>query len=158
MSANREGEHGQLPISPKVPIIQAKQTIGTLIDAIIELVTNADDSYRRLESRGETPSGKIEVTVRRKKGGELELLKVLDEAEGMDLDKLMQIIEYGDSKSGFVEGQSVRGMFGRGLKEAILALGEGTVSSRRVERTPILEKFRGAEVHVVRGRGGELEV
>lgn len=131
MCANREGERGQLPISPKVPIIQAKQTIGTLIDAIIELVTNADDSYRRLESMGKTPSGKIEVTVKRKKGGELELLKVLDEAEGMNLDKLEQIIVYGVSTSGFVEGQSVRGMFGRGLKEAILALGKGTVSSRR---------------------------
>lgn len=129
MGSSREGQKGEVPVSPRVIHVQAWQTIQTLPDAIVELVTNADDSYRRLVEKRGSPSGEIKITVIRRKQGGWERLEVADKAEGMDLQRLLEIIEFGGKKSGFEMGRSVRGLFGRGLKEAILALGEGVITS-----------------------------
>ena len=131
MHESREGECQPIPISPRIVRQQAQQTVRHLVDAVVELVTNSDDSYRRLEDADRSPSGKIGITVKRRKRGEWEFLQVVDRAEGMDLDRLLTIVAYGEAESGFETGRSVRGIFGRGLKEAIIALGEGTVRSIR---------------------------
>ena len=44
---------------------------------------------------------------------------------GQSLDRALGV--YAEETSGFTEGQPVRGYFGRGIKDAILGLGEGTV-------------------------------
>jgi len=123
----------EIPISRPSRIIkqQAEATIQHLIDAVIELVTNCDDSYNRLEDNGKHLSGKIELYVSREKGGRCKEFKIKDYAQGMDRKKLETAIEYGGETSGFVEGKSVRGLLGRGLKESILALGEGEIYTRK---------------------------
>ena len=116
-----------IPMDERVIIQSAKATIKNLMNGIVELVTNSDDSYKRLEKEGKSVEGKIEIYVNRKKGGSCERLIVKDFAEGMTREELEKAILFGGETSGFIEGKSVRGFFGRGLKETIIALGEGTI-------------------------------
>jgi len=118
-----------LPINPRIVEQMAKSTVKNLIDGIVELVTNSDDSYRRIALKGGYPKGKIVVRVKRKKGGKCVFLSVKDEAEGMSKEELLKALEFAGETSGFTEGRSVRGLFGRGLKETIIALGRGRITS-----------------------------
>ena len=124
----------EIPIAkPSRLIMQdAKAAIQHFSDAIVELVTNSDDSYKRLEGDGERPSGEIEIYISRAKGGEIRDFYIQDFAEGMSREKLEEIIAWGGEVSGFKEGESVRGLFGRGLKQAIIALeGEAEIFTRQ---------------------------
>jgi len=119
----------RIPMNPRFAKQSAEATIKNVIDAIVELVTNSDDSYRRLEEEGIDHCGRIEIHISRRKGGVCEKLVVKDWAEGMTREKLQQAIEFAGETSGFEEGKSVRGMFGRGLKETIIALGKGIIKT-----------------------------
>jgi hypothetical protein len=119
----------ELPINSRIIAHLAKVTVKNILDAIVELVTNSDDSYRRLEEKGQKVSGEINIYLTRKKGGHCESLKVKDYAEGMSKEELEKALVYGSETSGITEGRSVRGLFGRGLKEAIIALGEGEIKT-----------------------------
>lgn len=118
-----------LPIKDRFIVQTIKATVKNIIDGIIELVTNSDDGYRRLEGDGKSANGDIEISINRKKGGTCEKLIVKDYAGGMSQEKLEKAIEFGGETSGFEEGKSVRGFFGRGLKETILSLGEGQIKT-----------------------------
>jgi len=120
-------EEQDLPIDPRLAIQTSYGTIRNLIDAVVELVTNCDDSYKRLEQQGFSVNGEIKIRVRRLKYGKCEKIEVLDFAEGMDKDQLKKALKFAAETSGLEKGKSVRGFFGRGLKEAILALGEGEI-------------------------------
>lgn len=114
-----------LPISPKIvkPI-----SVRSITDAIVELVTNSDDSYNR-PHEPTNREGQIEIYVERIKGGKCKKLVVRDFAEGMSREQLQRAITFGEEASGFEAGRSVRGVFGRGLKEAIIALGDGEMTT-----------------------------
>lgn len=115
-------------------------TIKSIVDAVVELVTNCDDSYKRLEEKGQPTSGEIEIRVNRMKGGICKKLIVKDYAEGMNKEEIQKAIVFAGETSGFEAGRSVRGLFGRGLKEAIFALGEGeirTIKNGKVCRTKL---------------------
>jgi hypothetical protein len=99
---------------------------GDPVKSLVELVTNADDSYRRVGFRNDASYGRIIVSL----DVSLNWLTVLDFAEGMDAHRMDECIgTYGSDESGFSEGCRVRGFYGRGLKEAILGLGSGIVRS-----------------------------
>ena len=125
----REGQVADLRISHRVIREQSQATIRTLMDAVVELVTNSDDSYRRLEAEGTPCDGRIEVYVRRNRGGAVSELVVTDYAEGMTLDRIEEVLEFTADTSGFTSGKNIRGLFGKGLKEAIFALGAGAIES-----------------------------
>jgi len=120
-----------LPIEERLVKQLARATIKTIVDGIVELVTNSDDSYRRMELSNQEHSGEITIVVDRQKGGTCKELIVRDSAEGMCPDDLERAIVFGGATSGFECGQSVRGFFGRGLKETIIALGEGRIITIR---------------------------
>src|SRR5579872_256049 len=95
--------------------------------ALIELILNADDSYRRLEDRGTDPSGIIEVEFERQRDGGH--FAVRDFAEGMEPEEaLTKILGWGDSLSGYEEG-SARGFFGRGGKDALFEMANGGLAT-----------------------------
>jgi len=99
---------------------------GDPVKSLVELITNSDDSYRRIGSRNDPSFGRIVVTFNRRMNGFI----VLDFAEGMSVDSMDECVgTYGSDASGFRTGCSVRGFYGRGLKEAILGLGSGSVLS-----------------------------
>ena len=125
----REGQEGDIPISQRVIAEQSQATIKTLLDALVELVTNSDDSYRRLESNGLVHAARITAYVRRGRGGIVSEVAIADWAEGMSLERIEEILEFGADQSGFTSGGSIRGLFGKGLKEAVFALGSGQIIS-----------------------------
>lgn len=106
---------------------QSTATIRYLIDAVVELVTNSDDSYKHIEEESIATKEEIKTYIQRSKGNKCKKLKVTDFAEGMDRDKLKKALTFAGATSGFEEGRSVRGLFGRGLKEVITALGKAEV-------------------------------
>jgi len=98
------------------------------VRALVELITNSDDSYRRLESLGLSTSGNIVVEVVRKRQNSV--FRVIDQAEGFDFQTMDERAGgFGTNTSGLTKGVDVRGFFGRGLKEAILGMGYGNISS-----------------------------
>lgn len=126
----QKAESGSLPMKRgRLIKTLADSTIRGCTDAIVELVTNSDDSYSKAEQSGRPLSGRIDIYVERKKGGRCQKIKVVDEASGMNFHSLKKAIEFGGETSGFKEGKTVRGFFGRGLKESIIALGKGTIST-----------------------------
>lgn len=120
----------KLEYADRTAIQQADQTIKRdVVRALIELLTNADDSYRRLEQRRHSDlDGTIRIGVQRRRPNTC--LRVMDWAEGMLPDRMDKCVgTYAEDTSGMTEGLAVRGFFGRGLKEAILGLGKGNVYS-----------------------------
>ena len=79
---------------------QADQAIKRdVIRALVELITNSDDSYRRLESRGKEVDGRITIEVLRKR--QQSVFRVTDYAEGMDGNALDQALGvYAEDTSG----------------------------------------------------------
>jgi hypothetical protein len=108
---------------------QADQAIRKDVTrAAVELITNSNDSYHRLEDSGLSVDGRIVVELQRKHQNSV--LRVCDFAEGMNSDEMdAKVGKYAGATSGFKEGRSVRGLWGRGLKDSILGLGHGQVSS-----------------------------
>lgn len=118
----------ELPIKQRVARQDSKLTIVSCLDALVELITNSDDSYRRSEEDDTKKSGIIDIILKRKKGGLCNEIWVRDYAEGISKEKMQSVYPYGERSSG-IEKYSVRGYFGRGLKQAIIAFGEGEVHS-----------------------------
>lgn len=108
---------------------QADQAIRKdAVRALVELITNANDSYHRLEDRDGESTGVIVIEINRKRTDSV--LRIRDYAEGMTGATMNeQVGTYGAPTSGFLQGQSVRGLWGRGLKDAYYGLGHGTVTS-----------------------------
>jgi sensor histidine kinase regulating citrate/malate metabolism len=103
-----------------------------LLKGLIELITNSDDSYARLERNGAKADGRIELEVNRRTRTKSTVIRVIDWAEGMNDDELERNVDYGEDTS----GQSGRGVFGMGLKDTIIAFGgEGTITSFKDGKT-----------------------
>lgn len=117
----------QLRVTDRAIIQLASSVVrGDPIKSLVELITNSDDSYRRVRVSNETSYGRITISFDRRKN----TVTVLDFAEGMDIYAMDECVgTYGSETSGFAQGCSVRGFYGRGLKEAILGLGSGIVQS-----------------------------
>ena len=121
----------KLQIDYRVAEQQAKASIkNNPVLALVELITNCDDSYRRLENAGIKVDGRIVITLIRKYSGSI--IRVKDYAEGFNEDKMDERVGgYGGDTSEFTEKEAGRGYWGRGLKEAMIAMGSGSVESIR---------------------------
>ena len=120
----------KLQYADRVAIQQADQAIRKdVLRALVEIITNSNDSYSRLEDSGVPSSGgEIILDVWRKRGNSI--IRVRDFAEGMDDSRMDKVVgTYGEATSGMKEDLHVRGMWGRGLKDAIFGLGYGYVTS-----------------------------
>ena len=116
---------------------QARATVKSLLDAIVELVTNSDDSFHILEQeRNKLEDALIEIRISRALGGGCKELMISDSASGMSREELLnEAIKFGGETGGRQKGRKVRGFFGRGLKESIIALGEGTILTKKNNST-----------------------
>lgn len=96
---------------------------GNVIRALVELITNADDSYIRL---GNKQHGDIEILY--KKDGYCGIFAVRDYAEGMSVDEVENNFNaYGKSTSGMKIGKGVRGYFGQGAKDSLAGMADGKI-------------------------------
>jgi len=121
----------KLQYADRVALQQADQAIRKdVLRALVEIITNSNDSYSRLEDKGMTASGEIIIDVWRKHKNSI--IRVRDFAEGLDDTRMDKVVgTYGEATSGLKEDLHVRGMWGRGLKDAIFGLGYGYVNSIR---------------------------
>ena len=121
----------RLQYADRVALQQADQAIRKdVLRALVEIITNSNDSYARLEDAGLPVSGKIIIDIWRKHKNSI--IRVRDFAEGMDDIRMDKVVgTYGEATSGLKEDKHVRGMWGRGLKDAIFGLGYGYVNSIR---------------------------
>lgn len=96
--------------------------IKDIYDALVEIITNCDDSYHRLSRNG----GDIFVTIEeRRRGNKPSLIVIRDRAEGMTLkDMDLKLGNVGDRTA----GEGSRGFMARGLRDC-LALGGIKVES-----------------------------
>ncbi|AXJ08616.1 ATP-binding protein [Arthrobacter sp. PM3] len=110
--------------------------------ALVELITNSDDSYARLERAGASAAGRIRVGYERHLAGAV--LTVSDQAEGMSFEQAGRILSYGGAHSPLSRGEGTgRGYFGRGLKQAIFGLGHGWIETIKDGRFTRIDVFRG---------------
>lgn len=119
----------KLQYADRVALQQADQAIRKdVFRALVEVITNSNDSYARLEQAGWSVSGEIVIEVHRKHKNSI--LRVRDYAEGMTDSRMDKVVgTYGEATSGLKEDKHVRGMWGRGLKDSIFGLGHGSVQS-----------------------------
>jgi HSP90 family molecular chaperone len=115
-----------------VALQQADQAIRKdVFRALVEVITNCNDSYSRLEQAGWSVGGEIIIEVQRKHKNSV--IRIFDHAEGMTDSRMDKVVgTYGEATSGIKEDKHVRGMWGRGLKDSIFGLGHGYVRSFKV--------------------------
>jgi len=105
---------------------------GDLVRGLIELITNSDDGYNRLEEKGKpVKNATILVNVDRSSKNRLAVVK--DKADGIGKNKKEareKLRWYGRRLSGRAEGGKQRGNFGFGLKD-IIGLGNHKIESIR---------------------------
>lgn len=87
---------------------------GSVVRALIELITNCDDAYSRAKK-----TGPILIEVYRREGeAEPARIAVRDNATGLDRKGMEEsFIQLGGDRSGFKTGEAVRGLFSRGSKD-----------------------------------------
>ena len=130
----------------------ASRDFASIDKALIELIANSDESYSNLDKTGIETSNTIQILLERhnKAGGTQ--IQVLDEAEGMDYDKIIEIMKFGGAQSSLAkEGQTGRGFFGMGLKQAFTALGRGYIESIKDGKYSKVEYFKDANSKYVYG-------
>lgn len=131
-----------IPVDQRVIDIDSRR-FASIEKALVELITNADDSYGRLEQAGAPVSGQIRIHYERHQAGAL--LVVADQAEGMPFAQARFILTYGGAHSPLARGEGGgRGYFGRGLKQAIYGLGYGWIETIHTGRFSRIELFRDA--------------
>ena len=129
-----------VPVDQRVIDIDSRR-FASVEKALIELITNCDDSYARLEKTGSQVTGHIRVKYERHHAGAL--LAVADKAEGMSFEQVCSILAYGGAHSPLARGEGAgRGYFGRGLKQAIYGLGHGWIETIHAGRFSRIELFR----------------
>ena len=114
----------QIEADARYQLQQAFLSIQDVFDAVVELVTNADDRYQRLGI-----DGVIEIEVQRQRLSRNSILHVRDFADGMtDSDMGSKLARRGGRVSGLEAGEKVRGTSSRGAKD-VAALGRVTFDS-----------------------------
>jgi hypothetical protein len=124
---------------------------GDIIRGLVELITNADDSYARMEQRGQQTSGRILVEVEHKRGQPYRII-VHDRAEGMDSHEMRQkLVRRGGSESGHDLGMTVRGFLCRGAKD-LVSFGRVTYESIKGDKYYVCNLLPPSGLRVVEAR------
>jgi hypothetical protein len=131
------GKEEDMTIDSRVAVQEGREAISNPIEALVELITNSLDSYYRMKQEGKILDDKIDgklkvIVVRKRKGRECKI-GVKDWAEGMTVEELHENIStYGKRTSGKERYKSIRGFYGRGIKDAAVGLrGECVVISKK---------------------------
>lgn len=129
-----------IPVDQRVIDIDSRR-FASVEKALVELITNSDDSYARLEKTNIQVTGQVRIQYERHQRGAL--LVVADQAEGMSFEQVCFILSYGAAHSPLARGEGGgRGYFGRGLKQAIYGLGHGLIETIHAGRFSRIELFR----------------
>ncbi|WP_372985934.1 ATP-binding protein [Marinobacter sp.] len=132
-----------IPVDQRVIDIDSRR-FASVEKALVELITNSDDSYSRLERAGVEVTEGITIQYERHQNGAM--LVVADQAEGMTWQQALTSLTYGGAHSPLANGDATgRGFFGRGLKQAIYGLGYGWLETLHNGRYTRIDLFRGED-------------
>lgn len=118
------GQEQKLEIEPRYFLQTAERAMkNDIVRSLVELITNADDSYGELEYRGIKTNGQIIISVERRRQDRGATIMLKDKAEGMQLEEMVNKLKrVGGITSRFIEtkGVKTRGLMGRGSKECVV--------------------------------------
>ena len=132
-----------LPVADRYKLRQFVKNIGGNFDtALVELLKNSDDSLKRIESKRKLEDYEKVIKIICKRRNEL---IVVDNAEGMNGERLSKIIRYGEDTSERQKVEVIAGLFGIGLKDAIYGLGVGRIQKikSRIECGSVISAKNG---------------
>ncbi len=135
---------------------QAKLTCGDHpLFALIELITNSNEAYNKLEAKGIKHRGEIIIDIHphRKKSR----YTVKDFALGLDEKDISEKVKkIGGDQSGLNKKMGGRSFYGRGLKEALINFGCGEIESIKNNK---LFKASSADVELTyEGEGNAFQI
>ena len=114
-------------IDQSVLMIISDRAVNDPYSVGAELITNCDDSYNR---KGTPPGeGDIEIEITLDNSHHLKRFVIKDYAEGMSHIEIESALDFGANTNRFSEDKAVRGLFGMGLKQVIVALGGAFIES-----------------------------
>ncbi|MBN2869384.1 MAG: ATP-binding protein [Campylobacterales bacterium] len=129
-----------IPVDQRVIDIDSRR-FASIEKALVELITNSDESYARLEKEGIAVSGQIRIRYERHQNRAR--LVLTDQAEGMSFEQVSYILTYGGAHSPLSRGEGEgRGYFGRGLKQAVYGLGRGSIETIHEGEISHIELYR----------------
>lgn len=130
-----------LKISLRYKKLQFEKGVGKSIPKIItELLTNSDDSYKRLKSSADPTFGEITITANYRK----KKISITDQAEGMSSKLMVQKFQqYGEDSGDRQAGLRTRSLFGKGLRDALFTQKGATVRSISNNECAISEFYFG---------------
>ncbi len=131
MQVNNE----KLEIDIRLAQTTALASIRTTVEALIELITNVDDSYERISIKTNEKNYKHKpCIINYKLGGNNEpsYLEILDRAEGQTYEELKRNLVMGR----YASNESSRGFWGRGLKDVSV---HGVVTLKTIKNNKYTE-------------------
>ncbi|MDP2649842.1 MAG: hypothetical protein Q8P10_03275 [bacterium] len=118
------GQEQKLDIEPRYFLQTAERAMkNDVIRGLVELITNADDSYGEIEFNHQQVSGEISIFIERKRQSKNTTIMIADRAEGMELGEMVsKLRRVGGITSNFIKskGAKTRGLMGRGSKECVV--------------------------------------
>ncbi len=109
------------------------KALNSLVKILTEIITNSDDSYRRLKGNDALDHSCIIDIYIDKKTREI---LVIDHAEGMSPEEIKNNFQrYGADKSGRGEGYKTRGLFGQGATDVLFTQEDGKIISFKDGKT-----------------------
>lgn len=149
MGKKRVPEPWRIEYTPRAFLQDAQEAMGTdVVKGLIELITNADDSYARANA-----SGPVRVEVDHSRSVPIRDVVVKDRASGMSSQEMeTKLLTIGGRTSGLADGKSVRGNRGRGAKDLVAfgnveftSIKDGTLSTVLLRQTGDCEFLRHDE-------------
>lgn len=137
----KQGKPEPLELQPRYGQMNAQYSIQDVFDALVELITNADDAYHEIYVDGDRSEdgGTILIEIERHRGSKSSVIAIGDRAKGItDIRATLKKVGDRTSKHGD------RGFMGRGLKDCA-ALGRVVVESirdNRLRKAEITPEFR----------------
>jgi hypothetical protein len=125
--------------------LQFEKGVGRSIAKIItELVTNADDSYKRMTPEEVSTNknyGDIRIVANRRKKKFL----VIDQAQGISKEEMKEkFVPYGEESGDRKAGWRTRSLFGKGLRDVLFTQKYGVVKSIKNNQSSIAEFYYGS--------------
>ena len=116
----------------------------SLAKALSELITNSDDSYKRLaKSPGVIPTNQARKSITVRLFRAERRFQIIDQAEGLtDHDMLKRFRRYGEDTSGQSLRLPVRGLFGKGLADVMFTQQKSNVKSIKGDKSYVCKFMR----------------
>ena len=114
----------KVSVDPRKKKRDLKNALGDdILRFLTELITNSDDSYKRLQSQGLLNCGKktIVIELGKDKRNQGYLFSITDNAEGMSPERLEKVFSnYAGNNAGGIDANA-RGIFGQGASDVLKA-------------------------------------